>query len=266
MKRKCCDACHYSNLWFLFLPFSETVSREESQLRLQVTLPVAYEVRIPKIPFWVSKSSRRVVDKRSHIFLTQLYQITTWIVAVTSFVLWAVFAHPWPNFKGCLRTICSQSARKIRDGHDWQSLSSDHGACLASVCLWSHHHVGAKLASTNMNLLRDGSHSTWLHLAIFHCLPDTQWGRGVCAIDFAMLRQMLLSKLFYVLQTPRSVSYIEGILPIGPYLSCVSIAGRALLAGYPRSGDGVLWYCCLAKMAKHRGILLIFCWGNRDIV
>ena len=28
--------------------------------------------------------------------------------------------------------------------------------------------------------------------------------------------------------------YIEGILPRGPYLPCVSMAGRALLAGYPR--------------------------------
>ena len=31
-----------------------------------------------------------------------------------------------------------------------------------------------------------------------------------------------------------SVSYIEGILPKGPYLPCASMAGRGLLAGYPR--------------------------------
>ena len=31
-----------------------------------------------------------------------------------------------------------------------------------------------------------------------------------------------------------SYSHIEGILPKGPYLPCVSMAGRALLAGYPR--------------------------------
>ena len=30
-----------------------------------------------------------------------------------------------------------------------------------------------------------------------------------------------------------NVEYIEGILSKGPYLPCVSIAGRALLAGYP---------------------------------
>ena len=29
-------------------------------------------------------------------------------------------------------------------------------------------------------------------------------------------------------------AHIEGILPKGPYLPCVSMAGRALLAGYPR--------------------------------
>ena len=29
-------------------------------------------------------------------------------------------------------------------------------------------------------------------------------------------------------------THIEGILPKGPYLPCVSMAGRALLAGYPR--------------------------------
>ena len=31
-----------------------------------------------------------------------------------------------------------------------------------------------------------------------------------------------------------SVHYIEGILPKGPYLPCLSMAGRALLAGYHR--------------------------------
>ena len=32
----------------------------------------------------------------------------------------------------------------------------------------------------------------------------------------------------------RSLSNVEGILPKGPYLPCVSMAGRALLAGYHR--------------------------------
>ena len=34
----------------------------------------------------------------------------------------------------------------------------------------------------------------------------------------------------------RQYPQIEGILPKGPYLPCVSMAGGALLAGYPRNG------------------------------
>ena len=39
--------------------------------------------------------------------------------------------------------------------------------------------------------------------------------------------------------------YLEGILPKGPYLPCVSMAGRALLAGYPWSMSSIPkqgWY------------------------
>ena len=39
--------------------------------------------------------------------------------------------------------------------------------------------------------------------------------------------------------------FIEGILPKGPYLPCVSMAGRALLTGYPRHLVALL---ALAKM------------------
>ena len=40
--------------------------------------------------------------------------------------------------------------------------------------------------------------------------------------------------------------YIEGILPKGPYLPCVRVAGRALLAGYPRHQlDDTHWYAFL---------------------
>ena len=38
----------------------------------------------------------------------------------------------------------------------------------------------------------------------------------------------------YVNSSPASAAYIEGILPKGPNLPCVSMVGRALLAGYPR--------------------------------
>ena len=43
--------------------------------------------------------------------------------------------------------------------------------------------------------------------------------------DFLEILYHLLSLLFL---------YIEGILPKGPYLPCVSMAGRALFAGFPR--------------------------------
>ena len=37
--------------------------------------------------------------------------------------------------------------------------------------------------------------------------------------------------------------YFEGILPKGPYLPCVSMAGRALLAGYPPFVSRLLRIC-----------------------
>ena len=47
--------------------------------------------------------------------------------------------------------------------------------------------------------------------------------------------------------------HIEGILPKGPYLSCVSMAGRALLAGYHRY-DSVF---CTTTSFDNRLYLLI---------
>ena len=41
--------------------------------------------------------------------------------------------------------------------------------------------------------------------------------------------------------------YIEGILPKGPYLPCVSMAGRALLAGYHR----IIWHIYIFIFQKH---------------
>ena len=45
---------------------------------------------------------------------------------------------------------------------------------------------------------------------------------------------MVASGVLAYLFSPRILTYIEGILPKGPYLPCVSMAGRALLAGYHR--------------------------------
>ena len=40
-----------------------------------------------------------------------------------------------------------------------------------------------------------------------------------------------------------TTTYIEGILPKGPYLPCVSMAGRTLLAGYPRYILSIIYIC-----------------------
>ena len=46
----------------------------------------------------------------------------------------------------------------------------------------------------------------------------------------------------YIASTPviASTPYTKGILPKGPYLPCVSMAGRALLAGYPRHSHSAI--------------------------
>ena len=44
--------------------------------------------------------------------------------------------------------------------------------------------------------------------------------------------------------------HFEGILPKGPYLPCVSMAGRALLAGYPQL-MGVRWVCSVHHLLTH---------------
>ena len=42
----------------------------------------------------------------------------------------------------------------------------------------------------------------------------------------------MLMGTYLLHRLPMRVAYFEGILPKGPYLPCVSMAGRALLAGY----------------------------------
>ena len=51
-----------------------------------------------------------------------------------------------------------------------------------------------------------------------------------CSRKAVKLNHSLTHSLALILKTV----YFEGILPKGPYLPCVSMAGRALLAGYPR--------------------------------
>ena len=51
----------------------------------------------------------------------------------------------------------------------------------------------------------------------------------------------------------RSITYYESILPKGPYLPCVSMLGRALLAGYHRLLDPVLIPSIFSKMLTTQG-------------
>ena len=57
-------------------------------------------------------------------------------------------------------------------------------------------------------------------------------------------------------------THIDGILLKGPYLPCVSMAGRALLAGYPRYISGLVWdttnYNALGIFLIHPVHLFIF--------
>ena len=48
-------------------------------------------------------------------------------------------------------------------------------------------------------------------------------------------------------------THFEGILPKGPYLPCVSMAGRALLAGYPR----FIW----RRISIYFSVQELLCWG-----
>ena len=56
-------------------------------------------------------------------------------------------------------------------------------------------------------------------------------------------------------------AYIEGILPKGPYLPCVSMAGRALLAGYHRYAS-VNWI--IIRLGN--GLSPVRCHVNVDIL
>ena len=62
---------------------------------------------------------------------------------------------------------------------------------------------------------------------------------------------------WYYLQSGTRLSlchpHIQGILPKGPYLPCVSKAGRALLAGYHRheAGCGATIWTCISHEMKH---------------
>ena len=81
------------------------------------------------------------------------------------------------------------------------------------------------------------------------CNVIVQEGRSIETLPGAMLTHFAkaymhnqASTLTWVLKT-----YIEGILPKGPYLPCVSMVGRALLVGYHRYGNSSDEVLCIAN-------------------
>ena len=69
-------------------------------------------------------------------------------------------------------------------------------------------------------------------------MPQILWG----VITFhvvVLIREVLMSRKYLSLSLPQSHNDLWDILPKGPYLTCVSMAGRVLLEGYPRF---IVWF------------------------
>ena len=60
------------------------------------------------------------------------------------------------------------------------------------------------------------------------------WGKGLMPTCARHHHYHLEKNLSVYICFDNDYWYIEGILPKGPYLPCVSMAGRSLLAGWPR--------------------------------
>ena len=86
--------------------------------------------------------------------------------------------------------------------------------------------------------------------------------------------------LMPVLQVLQFWQQIEGILPKGPYLPCVSMAGRALLAGYHRNmgiisfkvtqafsntSSLVIWYFRKWPMRSGQTLQQFQCWYDHEL-
>ena len=78
-----------------------------------------------------------------------------------------------------------------------------------------------RLSYTNPSILRPEQYGQYFADDVFKYIL---WTENIC-----ILAQIPLN--FF---TPKDPIDYEGILPKGPYRPCVSMAGRALLAGYPR--------------------------------
>ena len=76
-------------------------------------------------------------------------------------------------------------------------------------------------------------HTKYNGSAVFIWKLCMNWLKG-------LQRRQMVAVIQGLVHLRPSQEHIEGILPKGPYLPCVSMAGRALLAGYPRHVPDVM--------------------------
>ena len=100
------------------------------------------------------------------------------------------------------------------------------------------HITGPFVRGINWSLV-DSPHKGWWCRALMFsliCAWANSWANNQDACDLrryhAHCNITVMSKQLNMIA--KYFAYIEGILPKGPYLPCGSMAGRALLAGYPR--------------------------------
>ena len=99
-------------------------------------------------------------------------------------------------------------------------------------------------------LTQDCSNSSALAVELLQsCTKPSIWS---ALLQVPSLVYALFLSLFSVFNF---VLYFEGILPKGPYLSCVSMAGRALLAGYPQFGHIIKGPAYLSQQVIYNMVL-----------
>ena len=123
--------------------------------------------------------------------------VGTFCSNVFSFFVVCIYAISWWNHFGNYMTVLKRQYIK----------------CWEFTPLW---YIGGISRISTFNFVVDGE-----DLSVFFgcnwCSSQVKW-------LFHKTSWIMLGKYHW---------YVEGILPKGPYLPCVSMAGRALLAGYP---------------------------------
>ena len=99
----------------------------------------------------------------------------------------------------------------------------------AFVIGWSKYRLGLPSAPLHYGL-------TW-PVGIRTVCPPTQWQSRSTVLTTGKCLLWGLCQGTVKESSEKLMLYIEGILPRGPYRPCVSMAGRALLAGYHRYVD-----------------------------